>query len=363
MVILSGLISLRIMPFPLASPENPYITLLYHHLREAGIDVLEDQRYWSRRLRSLPGPPPGYVHLHWPGRQYNSRWHPALTPIAAAGFFTRLAALRRAGARVIWTFHNALPHDVAWPIFNRWARARMVAASDLVLVNFAEAAEWLAREYGRRRGVHHVPHGSYRGYYRDDLDRTVARQRLALPEDAFVFLAFGDLREYKNIGLLMDAFTQLNAPVARLVVAGRSKVRAVTDELWQRAARDANIVVHAGHVADEDVQLYFRAADVFVVPRRVFSSGSAVLALDFDLPIIGWPVNHLAEIATGGATIPIVQEGIDGLADAMRRALECDLATARRAASAASERLAWPAIAARFAEILRAHAADECRDS
>jgi phosphohistidine swiveling domain-containing protein len=343
------------MPFPsypTRTRENPYTDLLYRHLVDAGVRVLPDDRIWFRAFLGRPDVPPDFVHYHWPGRRYTSRVGP-LSPARAAWFFGRLDLMRLRGVQIVWTMHNELPHERAWDAFDGWARRRMVATSDLILVNFLAAADLLRERYGRTAGVYHVPHGSYRGHYPDELGRAAARARLGIAGDAFVFLAFGDIRAYKSIADAIEAFRHIDAPSARLLIAGRPKSREAVREAVRMVKSDARILVHARAVRDEEVQVYFRTADALLIGRRAFSSGAAVLGLDFGLPIVGFAENHVGEIARGAALIPIEEEGRAGFSRAMRAALAMDVEVARRDAVASSDALAWPPIAARLAEILR----------
>lgn len=340
------------MPFPGHSPENPYIGLLYEHLAAAGVELTPDDNFWRRSFRREV---PDFVHYHWPGRRYNSRTHAVFTPAVAARFFLRLDLMRKLGAQIVWTMHNELPHDEPWIAFNRRARARLVATSDIILTNFDAARDLLREHYGRTDRVYTIPHGSYRGAYPDTISREEARVRLGLGPDDFVFLAFGDMRAYKNLLDVVAAFRNLTATHARLLLAGRPKASGLDRAVQSAVGADSRVIVHAKDVPSAEVQTYFRAADVFVIGRRVFTSGSAVLALDFDLPIVGYPVNHLAEVASGNALIPIAGDGVEALSNAMHAAMRVDGVAARQAAHEASLAIAWPPIAERLASVLRAN--------
>src|SRR5690606_17669800 len=56
----------------------------------------------------------------------------------------------------------------------------------------------------------------------------------------------------------------------------------------ERAAQsDARIRLQFDFIADEHVQRYFRAADLVVLPyREILNSGTALLALSFDRPVL-----------------------------------------------------------------------------
>lgn len=337
----------RLLPVP-PSGFNPYITLLYRHLSSAGVEVLGGSGYFRRRLT---GPAPDFVHYHWPEKEYNCPQGYRLFHRSAV-FFSKLSAYRASGAKIVWTMHNDLPHDRAFEGLQKRLRKRMVSMSDIILVNFEGARQHLRDVYGRTGHVYHVPHGSYRGYYRDDLGRDAARRRLGIEGASFSYLLFGDLRRYKNIPGAIRAFGRLEDPRLRLVIAGRALDRKYARYLEGLAAADRRIVIVADRIADDDVQVYFKAADVLLLTRDVFSSGTAVLAMDFGLPVLAPPVNHVREVARDEALIPLQRTDDDGVADGLSRALTWDLAAARHAALASSDALAWPPIARRLAGML-----------
>jgi glycosyltransferase involved in cell wall biosynthesis len=339
------------MPVP-AQGANPYLRLLYQHLARENFTILPDEYYLRRRWFGRPGAAPRFVHYHWPENKYNHHLRFRLHDRAAI-FFAQVELQKRYGAKIVLTLHNVAPHENEAPEFHRRAKARMVALSDLVLINFEAARAYLAREYGRRDHVYRVPHGSYRGYYPDYVSRAEARAQLGLEPDHFVFLLFGDLRRYKNIELVMRAFSANRAAQLRLLVAGAPRPDAYAQALQAAASSDARILLRLGRVEDEQVQVVFRASDVMVLGQETFSSGSAVLGLDFDLPLLGRRTNHVAEIALGRSLLEVDALDEANLARVMLEASRADLREARQDAGRSSQALAWPPIARTLAEVLR----------
>ena len=70
-----------------------------------------------------------------------------------------------------------------------------------------------------------IPHGNYLGLFtptcatRDEL-----RGAMAIPGDAYVFLAFGQVRPYKRLPDLVTAFTALRGDDVRLLIVGKPVV-------------------------------------------------------------------------------------------------------------------------------------------
>lgn len=343
--------TVRLTAVPDAS-RNPYITLLYRHLVERGVELVPDR--WIRPAWAAgTGGAPEFLHLHWPERFYEPPG-PLRRAIESPRFFRRLTRLREAGTRVAWTLHNAVAHEIGDTAHERACRARLMDMTDLLLVNFEGARAHVEQEYGRTDGVHVVPHGSYRGWYRDDVTRDEARRALGIDTEGPVYLVFGDLRPYKNLEGVIAAFRRLPDPDARLRIVGKPDFPAVVRSAREAAEGDARVVVEPRRVPDDEVQWYFRGTDALVLGRSAFSSGTAVLAVDFDLPIVAPRVDHVADVVPDAALVDFDPAGgTESLVAALARVGEVDRESAAAACAAASARLAWPAIAGGMADLLR----------
>jgi glycosyltransferase involved in cell wall biosynthesis len=268
---------------------NPYLDLLYDHLAHEGVGSERDARLtvrWllgaRRRVR--------WLHAHWPQALYRvSRGRRSLRgPLSwlkLAVFAGRLEFARALDYRIVWTIHQVLPHDETARI--DVAAARLLARKADVLVahddrTAARTAELL--EVAAER-VEIVPHGSYVGVYPPGMGRTAARSELGIDRER-VGLCFGQLRAYKDVGVLLDAFDRVESP-AVLVVAGHPKDPEVADAVGAAAASDSRIRTSTGYVPSERVADLFAAADVAVVPRGDGgTSGSLILALSFGVPVV-----------------------------------------------------------------------------
>jgi glycosyltransferase involved in cell wall biosynthesis len=102
-----------------------------------------------------------------------------------------------------------------------------------------------------------------------------------------VILFFGKIRAYKNAPELLKAFRQFSDPETMLFVAGRPEFPALAAALEQEAAEDQRVRIHLDFISKDKAQVYFRAADLVILPyREILNSGSALLALSFDRPVL-----------------------------------------------------------------------------
>jgi beta-1,4-mannosyltransferase len=288
------------------APWNPYLRLLYEALAAEGFERIEQPRFslrWLWRARSRAR----FLHFHWPESQYRfgrgpAGLRPLLSRLKLAVFASRLATARLLGYRLLWTVHQVYPHESHDRRLDRHGARLLAGACDLLLAH----DRWTANEVdsklaGRRKAIAIVPHGSYVGVYPEGRPREEVRRELGLPQESFVFLCFGELRAYKEIELLLAAFSSVRLPHARLVVAGNVKDAKIAATLRSAAETDDRIVTVGGFVAESRVAELFHACDAAVLPRgEPGTSGSLVLALSLGLPVVAADVATVREVAEDG---------------------------------------------------------------
>jgi len=350
---------MKILVFPAYT--NPYQTLLYRAMAAARPDL---EVFYSRHHRTLGSLPlltsmiskrvQGYrlLHIHWPsfwlsrGEAFSKHGASLLLPVTI--YLAKLL-----GFRLVWTVHNVLPHEPQ--ALNDVKAARFLSRSvDAKIVLSPSTIEDM-RCYGLdldRLWV--IPHGNYFGVYPDTISRSAARDRLDVGDEEILVLFFGQVRPYKGVSDLLDAFDGLQCPAAKLLLAGRIPDVALRREI-RDATKNSNVIAHEGHVNDEDVAVYFRASDVVCLPyRTITNSGSALLALSFARPIIAPRSGSLSELpsSVGYLYDPLSPGALSrSLADAISD--HAGRAQRGRAARAYAQTLRWDEIAA---ETLRLYA-------
>jgi beta-1,4-mannosyltransferase len=346
--------------------QNPYQRLLYEHLRPFDVELVEGAELklgWLLRYRRSVE----FLHFHWPHGYYewpvgDTRLRRTLSWARLAVFATRLAAARLLGYRVWWTIHQVHPHESLSSALDRSAGRVLAGASDLLTAHDRATAEQAHRELGvELPRIAVVPHGSYIGVYQPTRNagqaRHAVRQDLELPDDAFVFLAFGHLREYKEVDVLFDAFSRVRDSRGWLVVAGLPHERNAAAAAEAAAARNPRIRLLLEFVPDDAVADLFAAADAAVVARGDGgSSGALVLSLSLATPAVAAAVPNVEELLRGEEAGWLFAAGdVTSLTAALERALEEPTIDAKaRAAKSIADELAWDQIAARYAELVRA---------
>ncbi len=302
---------------------NPYQTNLTDALEAAGVSTVLASGYPVETLRTVAAEgTPDVLHLHWiaPYLVGESRLR---SLVKTAVFAVGLLAVRLLGVRVVWTAHNLLEHERRWPSFERRCKSLLTRyVFDRVFVHWPRTRRRLIDEYDlasdRRGDLVTIPHGHYVGDYEDQIDRETARARLDLSTDEFVYLFFGQIRPYKQVPRLIDAFRRVANEETRLVVAGNPTDDELRKRIESEVADDERVRTSLRFVRDDEVQRYMNAADVAVFPfRDVLTSGSVILAMSFGTAVVAPDIGCLPDVVPDEGGILYDPEESDGLPDAM----------------------------------------------
>lgn len=258
------------------------------------------------------------------------------TAWVALGFRPRyeralVAALRRAGCRVVATVHNRHPHEAgADPARSAAAVAAAARRCDAVVVHTADMVAWAsaaglpvvrlpfpppAIEQGRPDGVHR-------------------RSSLGLADDDIVVAVIGNLRGYKGVDVLLEAVGLLPADSrVRVVLAGQAQGWDVLGAAASAGARD-RVTLLEGYLPHGELLDVLTLADVVALPyRQIDHSGVGALAAALGVPAVASDLPGLRELF-GDAARYVPPGDAPALAAALE-GLPAHLPLLRRAAAAA----------------------------
>ncbi|MBN1873000.1 MAG: glycosyltransferase [Anaerolineae bacterium] len=324
------------MRFVLIGPVYPYrggiahyTTMLYRTLREIGYEVLlvSFRRQYPKWF--FPGQSdrdPTTRPMIIEGVQY---WIDSLNPLSWLWTFIRLGRYQPDGIVLQWwtpfwallwvvlgvgnklflhrplifICHNVLPHETQWwhrgltKMVLRWGTGFIVQsdAEKLNLLNILPQATTVV-----------MPHPVYDMFSDARVSKAVAREQLELALDAPTLLFFGIVREYKGLYDLLIALPQIQAqlPAIKLLVAGEfwdDKVACQTT--IQKLGIEGVVRIDDRYIPNDEVSIYFSAADVVVAPyRSVTGSGVVQMARGFGLPVITTLVGGLGDVVIEGKT-------------------------------------------------------------
>lgn len=296
---------------------NPYIQLLTDSLIAQGVQVgLAYPGNWTLREAVQAHGRPDIVHIQWQ--------HPLFlasrldkTIVRTISFFWQWLTLRLQGVRFVWTVHETLhfgTRRAGWEMAASRLLARLV---DRIIVHCETAVPLVAAEFCvDATRFHVVPHGHYDGYYPPAPTQTAARAGLGLPADAKVILFFGHIRPYKGADKLIETFSRLDAPRARLVLLGEPHAATpwLAPRLAEQAAADERILARFEYIPDAELAVYLAACDIVALPYTdSLTSGAAILAGSYGRPILAPKLGCMGEFPADAAILydPAAPDGLE----------------------------------------------------
>lgn len=270
---------------------NPYGALLAAAIRKQGV-IIDDWTPLRALVRRVD-----LWHVHHPDTVVYPRntLHSAL---GTAVFAVLLYLAHWRGIRILWTVHDLDSNDGLHPWLEAWLWRYFLPRVDAFSC-LTEGSLRLARErFPQLRGVpgYTITHGHYRDAYPNEMSQEQAREALGLPPQAKVLLYFGLIRPYKNVPHLIDTFRQLKDPDLILLVVGKPYDAKEEQAVRERADSCPRVRLELRWIPPEQVQKYFAASDLLVLPyRRILNSGAAMLALTFARPVLVPDLGNMRE--------------------------------------------------------------------
>ena len=146
-------------------------------------------------------------------------------------------------------------------------------------------------------------------HFGKQLDRDEACAKLGIDPSKKIILFFGFIRDYKGLDILLDATASLSDDYC-VVVAG--EVYGSFEKYEQQIIKlgiQNKLKLFNQYIGDQEVPLYFSAADVCVLPyKSATQSGITSIAMHFNLPIIATDTGGLKELVQHEKTGLIVDQ-------------------------------------------------------
>lgn len=241
----------------------------------------------ARRIRAFG---PDRVVFQW--------WHPFFAPMYAS-----VAGLSGTAGRNIFLCHNVMPHERS-----RVDQALIHLAFSVPdgFIVHAEADREKLRRIRPQAPVRRTPHPEYAVFSElSAVTRQEARARLGLSPQERVILFFGYIRPYKGLGHLIKAMAIARRSIdCTLLVAGEFyEERSHYDRLVNEYSFGDRVRLEDRYIPNEDVAIYFQAADLVVLPYlSATQSGIVQIAYGFDKPVVVTDVGGMAEVVQDGET-------------------------------------------------------------
>ncbi len=219
------------------------------------------------------------------------------TPFTAPGYWVICALCRKIPK--LFLLHNVIPHEpipgmklLSRAVF-RWADGFIVQSKKVE----GELNNILTRKHNKWMRL--TPHPRYDFHSYSHPDQQTARQKLGINEK-YVLLFFGIVRKYKGLMTLLRAFPAILQRLSgnvRLIIAGEfyDDPRPYLSAISNSGCAE-KITIENRYIPNEEMGIYFSAADVVVLPYESASqSGITQTAFGFGKPVISTQVGGLPE--------------------------------------------------------------------
>ena len=282
-------------------------------------------KYYARLFRYTATARPKIFHILW-----NNKFQ----------YFDRTLLLlyyKLLGKKLLLTVHNvnAGKRDDNDSFLNRLTLKIQYRTVDHLFVHTEKMKGELLQDFGiKAKAVSVIPFGINNSVPDTELTPALAKQHLGIKDGEKVMLFFGAIRPYKGLEYLVNAFLKLAEKDSkyRLIIAGEPKKdceKYIGDiqQVISDSPHGSRVIQKTEHVPDEETELYFKAADVLVLPyTHVFQSGVLFLGYSFGLPVVAADVGSLKEeIIEGQTGFSCKPCDSEELAKAIKKYFESDL--------------------------------------
>lgn len=281
------------------------------HPSERRIDSIAPHT-WFATARAITAFAPDVVLLDW------------YQPFFGLCYGTILRRVRhRSTAPIIILAENVISHEgrrIDW-----WLTQRTFRYADAFIAFSDAVAHWLSTLYPRLPiGRAHLPLFITPESSPHHWTSETAKAALGL-SDQQVVLFFGYIRPYKGLATLIEAFAHCRLENAQLLIVG---------ECYEDPKRYRQLIATSGvadqihwiaeYVPNEQVLLYYTAADVVVLPYHSGTqSGVQRIAFAFSKPVIVTDVGGIAEdVRAYNAGIVVPPADVEALSTAIRAILD-----------------------------------------
>lgn len=247
--------------------------------------VVEDAKYWIDSLNPFTWLATFWRIWHYKPDAIILQWW---TTFWAPVWFT-IGVLNRLWLRkpLFYICHNVLPHET-----RRWdtllTKVVLCWGSNFIVQSPQEKHRLLSLLPHAQVNI--IPHPVYDMFAHQKIAKEEARKRLGLPTDVPILLFFGIVREYKGLRDILAAIPEIRKQLGKvmLLIAGEfwdNKQHYL--EIISQTGIEDSVVIEDRYIPNEEIGLYFSAADALIVPyRQLTGSGVVQLARGFRTPVI-----------------------------------------------------------------------------
>ena len=227
------------------------------------------------------------IHAQW--------WSHVLAPI----YFVILLICKIRRKKILITVHNVIPHENNK--MNNFLNKTILVFGDKFITHTERNKENLSNFYDIPKDkISVIPHGILKSILIKNISKKEARKYLKIPQSSKVILYFGNIRDYKGLDILIQSLKFIIKEIKDtiLIIAGKSWIDwNKYKEIIKKYGLQDHIVKKLDFILPSQIEYYFSASDIIVLPYKYFDSQSGVgaLALSFKKPLIVTNVGGLPD--------------------------------------------------------------------
>lgn len=253
---------------------------------------VEDTNYWINTANpfnimasagKIRKQKPDAVILQW--------WHPYFAPC----YYILAKCLRK--IPIIVTCHNVFPHE-RFPMDRFLTKLVLRQADGYIVQSHLDEADLL--KVNPKANYVVTPHPTYNAFKMKDMSREEARSILQMDGDSPMLLFFGFVREYKGLHYLLDALADVKGQIPDVqlwIVGDFGDDKDIYLKQIEENHLEGCINIVEGYIPDQEVEKYFAAADLVVLPYvSATQSGIVQIAYGFEKPVVVTNVGGLPDV-------------------------------------------------------------------
>lgn len=250
---------------------------------------------WIKTAKIINDIKPNVVIIQW--------WHPY--------FSLCYSGLRRSldkNIEIIFVCHNVFPHE-RFPLDRILTKHVMKKGDFFIVHSEQDLIDLLSIKNNARVKKTYLP--TYNAFKLQDMSDEYAKKILGLGAQDKILLFFGFIREYKGLKYLIRSIPIIKKiiPDIKLLIVGdfRDDKNEYLNLIDENNISE-NIIIFDGYIPDNEVQKFFEACDLVVLPYETATQSAVVqIAYGFNKAVVVTDVGGLPEVVIDGKTGYIVK--------------------------------------------------------
>lgn len=198
-----------------------------------------------------------------------------------------LQKMKAQGTRIVWVFHNRLPHDSKQIGKDKGNMVFLMKIADAICI-LSNRSRNILLDYDSSLTdkINYLPHqdfiGSY-GFVKNTYLNTI------FEEAEIVFACYGLIRPYKNFEIVIKAFCQFNInKKCKLIIAGTPVDYEYVKKL-EKLITDKSVVFIPEYIPSSMMGSYLECSDALILPynlKSAVNSGAMIMAFSYKRTVI-----------------------------------------------------------------------------